>query len=61
LLTLELDSNEARALAEVLAEYVSDLRMEIADTDSMAVREELKARENLLQGLIRRLGGGQGE
>ena len=53
---LELDSKEAGLLADVLTDYVSDLRMEIANTDSMEVREELKAREAFLKDLLLRLG-----
>jgi hypothetical protein len=54
--TLELDPKEAAALAAVLTDYVSDLRMEVANTDSMDVREELKAREVFLKDLLLRLG-----
>ena len=53
--TLELTSEETRILADVLEDYVSDLRMEIANTDSMEVRELLKGRESLLKDLLRRL------
>jgi len=55
--TLELDASEARVLAEVLTDYVSDLRMEVANTDSMEVRDELKSRETFLKDLVLRLGG----
>ena len=48
-------AEEARSLREVLQSYVSDLRMEIANTDSMDFRERLKARQALLDSLIRRL------
>ena len=58
--TLELDPTQARVLAEVLTDYVSDLRMEIANTDSMDVREELKAREAVLNEILGRLGAAPG-
>ena len=54
--TLQLNPQDASILADVLTDYVSDLRMEIANTDSMEVREELKSREAVLKGLLRQLG-----
>ena len=55
--TLDLTSEETRTLADVPEDYVSDLRMEIANTDSMDVREVLKTRESILKDLLRRLLG----
>ncbi len=52
---IDLTQPEAAMLSDVLKNYVSDLRMEIADTDSMDLREELKGREALLKHLIGRL------
>ena len=52
---LELNTEEARILTDVLNDYVSDLRMEVANTDSMEVRDELKQREVFLKDLLRRL------
>ena len=52
---LDLNDLEARTLREVLEDYVSDLRMEIADSDSQEVRDELKDRESLLKGIVARL------
>jgi hypothetical protein len=46
---------EAVTLRGVLSSYLSDLRMEIADTDSMQFREDLKRQEALLQKLLQRL------
>jgi hypothetical protein len=46
---------EAAALREILSSYLSDLRMEIADTDSMPFREGLKRQEALLQKLLAQL------
>jgi hypothetical protein len=53
--TLELSSEEARILADVLTDYISDLRMEVANTDSMEVRDELKRKEAILKSLLTRL------
>ena len=55
---LELDEAEAGVLRETLADYVSDLRMEISNTDSMDFREALKEKERLLKRLLERLGPG---
>jgi hypothetical protein len=49
---LQLSAEEAGALHEVLTEYLSDLRMEIADTDSFELRETLKGTERLLKRLL---------
>jgi hypothetical protein len=47
--TLELSSEEAYVLREALESYLSDLRMEIADTDRKDFREQLKHRRELLE------------
>lgn len=54
---LTLTAQEAATLRSALQSYVSDLRMEIADTDSMDFRERLKAEETLLKRLLEQLGG----
>ena len=46
---LDLDPTEAEVLRMVLESYLSDLRMEIADTDLMDFREKLKARKVVLR------------
>jgi hypothetical protein len=51
-ITLHLTAAEAEKLAGILSSYLSDLRMEIADTDRMAFRDMLKERKALLQRLI---------
>ncbi len=56
MITVELTSKEAEMLRFVLASYLSDLRMEIADTDSMDFREGLKEREAFLKKILRQLG-----
>jgi hypothetical protein len=50
-----LNNDETEMLKEVLVNYLSDLRMEIADTDRKEFREGLKAKEVFLKDLINRL------
>jgi hypothetical protein len=57
---LELDERESEALRQVLEEYVSDLRMEIAGTDSHGFREGLKEKEELLKRILGRIGSTTG-
>jgi hypothetical protein len=52
---ITLTQEEAAALKGVLSNYVSDLRMEVADTDSMQFREDLKRQEALLKKLLQQL------
>ena len=54
--TLNLSSEQAETLAQVLEDYVSDLRMEVANTDSQEFRDDLKKRELFLKDLLRQLG-----
>ncbi len=53
---LELTAEEADILREVLAGYVSDLRMEITDTEDKEFREELKRHEEVIGSILGRLG-----
>ena len=57
---LTLTDSEASTLRRVLEEYVSDLRMEIANTDSMDFRDQLKREEAFLKKLIEQLGTDRG-
>jgi hypothetical protein len=43
---------ETTMLAEILESYRSDLRMEMADTDAMDFREQLKQREAFLDKIL---------
>jgi hypothetical protein len=52
---LDLNEGESATLRETLEEYLSDLRMEIAGTDSQDLRDELKNREGVLRGIASRL------
>ena len=54
-MTLSLSPEEARTLQEILESYLSELRMEIADTENMDLREELKEGEDFLNRLIEQL------
>lgn len=55
--TLEVNDREAGLLRTMLESYLSDLRMEIADTDKLEYREMLKERERLLKRLLTDLNG----
>jgi hypothetical protein len=52
-----LTREEATILKEALSSYVSDLRMEIADTDSWDFRQRLKHEEVVLKKLMEQLDG----
>jgi len=52
---LDLSPEEARMLRDVLESYLSDLRMEIAGTESVSFRENLKKTEAFLKDLLSRL------
>jgi hypothetical protein len=54
---IDLTSEEAGMLREILTENLGDLRMEIAGTENMTFREELKRKEEFLKKLIQQLEG----
>ena len=54
--TIQLADEEAEILKSVLEEYISDLRMEVSNTDSMDLREALKRKEAILKRLAGQLG-----
>ena len=56
MVTIQLEPDQAVMLREMLEGYLGDLRMEVAQTDLMDVREDLKKKEALLKDLISRLG-----
>ena len=56
MLQLTLGDDEVLELREILASYLSDLRMEIVDTDSGSFRARLKARETFIGRLLSELG-----
>lgn len=53
--TLTLSDEEAGLLKDILDGYLSDLRMEIADTDRQDFREILKKRKEFLGRLLEQL------
>lgn len=55
MIRLELTPEEAALLREIIADDLSDLRMEITDTDSMDYRTELRLREALFNRLLQQL------
>ena len=57
---IDLDPTEAEVLKMVLESYLSDLRMEIADTDSQDFREKLKARKMTLRKVVALINAGRG-
>jgi hypothetical protein len=52
---IDLTPEQMGMLKEILTDYLSELRMEIADTDSMEFREGLKRRREFVQELVERL------
>ena len=55
MIQVELAEAEAMILSEILQGVISDLRMEIADTDRMDFRESLKERKNVIQRVLDQL------
>jgi hypothetical protein len=55
-MNIELSSEESDALRAALESALSDLRMEVADTEDQTFREALKAREKALRSVLDRLG-----
>jgi len=53
--TIQLAEEDAEILRSVLEEYISELRMEVANTDSMDFREDLKRKEEILKSLVNQL------
>jgi hypothetical protein len=52
---IELTPKEIETFKEVLENFVSNLRMEITDTDKQEYREILKAKKNLIARIIQQL------
>jgi hypothetical protein len=52
---LNLNDEEVAFLVEALESALSDLRMEIADTDSMMFKRRLRDRKEVLVGLLTKL------
>ena len=52
---VNLKEEEVLMLENILMSYLSDLRMEIADTDQKDFREDLKRKEEFLKRFLNRL------
>lgn len=52
---LTLGREETTLLREILTVYLSDLRMQISNTDDYELRQQLKEREEAIKSLIGRL------
>jgi hypothetical protein len=59
MIRIELTSEKAEMLQEIISAYLSDLRMEIAGTENMDFRENLKKKEEFLNEILRRLEKGE--
>ncbi len=53
---ITIDAEEAQYLATALRSYLSDLRVEVAGTDSYEFREALKKQEAALAHVLEQLG-----
>lgn len=58
---VDLSGEEREILRTVLESYLSDLRMEIADTDSKDFREMLKQRKDVVRKVLHAVGGAPAE
>jgi hypothetical protein len=56
---IELNDQEAETLARMLEFYLSELRMEIADTERIAMRMSMKGDELFIKELLNRLRSGE--
>jgi len=55
MVSLDLDQSERELLKELLDNLLSDIRMEVADTDRMDFREKLKEQKRVLHKTIEAL------
>lgn len=55
MINVELTTSEADHLRDILENYLGDLRMEIAATDSKDFRDDLKETEVFIKDLLARL------
>ncbi|HZP57749.1 MAG TPA: hypothetical protein VFC53_09385 [Dehalococcoidia bacterium] len=53
---LTLERNEIDVLHRVLTQYLSDLRMEVRDTEDYDFRQRLKREEETVKAILDRLG-----
>ncbi|NIP83545.1 MAG: hypothetical protein GWM90_31695 [Gemmatimonadetes bacterium] len=57
MIQLDLTPREQELIVAAVENYLSDLRMEISDTDSLDFREKLKERKAAMQKLLEQLRG----
>jgi predicted RNA binding protein with dsRBD fold (UPF0201 family) len=55
MIQVTMSDSEAAVLTTVLEQVIPDLRMEIADTEQMEFREDLKKREAILKKILEML------
>ncbi len=53
--TIQMTAPETSMLCDILESYLGDLRMEVANTDSLDFRTKLKDREEFIKDLLSRL------
>ena len=53
---IDLTPKEVEMLRDIVARYLPDLRVEIADTDDKEFRQFLQGRKDFMQDLVQRLG-----
>lgn len=58
MITLDLTPEERDTLVEMLRSLHSDLRMEIADTDSLDFRDRIRERKRIVSKVLEALGAG---
>ncbi|HED06206.1 MAG TPA: hypothetical protein ENI61_05930 [Ignavibacteria bacterium] len=56
---IDMTPQEIQLFRELLESVISDLQMEIADTDRLEFREKLKVKRVILQKVISRLSGAE--
>ncbi|MBI4497623.1 MAG: hypothetical protein HY689_06990 [Chloroflexi bacterium] len=54
---IRLEDNEFEVLRRALTMFLSDLRMEISNTEKYELRESLKADEAAIKAILTKLGG----
>ena len=59
--SLTLSASEWAALRSAMESYVTELRSKIGRTERYELRQQLKSRRMLLEGVLRRLGEPRGE
>ncbi len=58
---INLSEEDLKNVTRVLERYISDLSMEIADTDSMDFRDDLKSERTSLQKVLNQLAAKQSQ